>query len=287
MKPVHILYHADCPDGFGAAFVCWTVFGETAVYQPVKYGQPLPQIPDYAIVFIVDFSYPRPVLEELAARTVLTVIDHHKTAQSELAGLPFAHFDMDHSGAVLTWLHFNRDKKEAPALLRYVEDRDLWRFHLPESRAVNLSLWRGQSRDWPTWQAMAALSQSELIDTLAAQGRAIETADQHWITSLCARPVWKHIGSWTVPSVNSPVLQSEIGQHLLDLHPSAPFAAIWSQGADHTRVYSLRARHNDFDVSVVAKAFGGGGHRSAAGFTLHIGTAPLTFPQKKEAPAAP
>jgi nanoRNase/pAp phosphatase (c-di-AMP/oligoRNAs hydrolase) len=31
---------------------------------------------------------------------------------------------------------------------------------------------------------------------------------------------------------------------------------------------SLRAHHDDADVSEVAKKFGGGGHRKAAGFAL-------------------
>ena len=35
---------------------------------------------------------------------------------------------------------------------------------------------------------------------------------------------------------------------------------------DGTFAYSLRSRADDFDVSVVAKEFGGGGHKAAAGF---------------------
>lgn len=35
---------------------------------------------------------------------------------------------------------------------------------------------------------------------------------------------------------------------------------------DGLLAYSLRARADDFDVSVVAKEFGGGGHKAAAGF---------------------
>lgn len=109
MKPTFVLYHANCPDGFAAARAAWMSLGDAATYLPVSYGDPLPAIPDGSEVYIVDFSYPRPILEELEARCGLTVIDHHATAQEALSGLAFAHFDMSKSGAVLTWEHFHKE----------------------------------------------------------------------------------------------------------------------------------------------------------------------------------
>ena len=75
------------------------------------------------------------------------------------------------------------------------------------------------------------------------------------------------LGGHDVPGVNSAVLQSEIGERLLEIHPEAPFAVIYCRDKGQRR-WSLRARRGGFDVSVIAKAFGGGGHASAAGFTL-------------------
>ena len=55
-------------------------------------------------VFIVDFSYPRTILEEMEeSAESLVVIDHHKTAEEDLRGLDYCHFDMTHSGAYLAW----------------------------------------------------------------------------------------------------------------------------------------------------------------------------------------
>jgi uncharacterized protein len=51
-----VLYHANCPDGFGAAFAAWLKFGETAEYIPVKYGDISPQHVS-GTVHIVDFSF--------------------------------------------------------------------------------------------------------------------------------------------------------------------------------------------------------------------------------------
>jgi len=54
---------------------------------------------------------------------------------------------------------------------------------------------------------------------------------------------------------------------LPEAYPDAPFSVSYCDRADGKRSYSLRSR-NGFDVSVVAKAFGGGGHPGAGGFTL-------------------
>ena len=101
--PTLVLYHAECADGFGAAWAIWKRFPEVR-FLPVKHGEPHPKDLRGERVVIVDFSYARPVLEEIAKEaTSLLVLDHHITAEQALAGLPFAYFDQNRSGAVLAW----------------------------------------------------------------------------------------------------------------------------------------------------------------------------------------
>ena len=127
-----VLYHADA-DGFGAAYACWKMFYEKAIYIPVQYGQPVPELPESVEdLFIVDFSYDRATCESLADKYRLIVLDHHKSAEKELAGLDYAKFDMNKSGAVLAW-EFMYAFQPVPEILLYVLDRDLWRFELPFS----------------------------------------------------------------------------------------------------------------------------------------------------------
>jgi oligoribonuclease NrnB/cAMP/cGMP phosphodiesterase (DHH superfamily) len=71
-----------------------------------------------------------------------------------------------------------------------------------------------------------------------------------------------------VMCVNSPVLQSEIGNYL---SKNKPFAAVWFENEFGEKVYSLRSSENGIDVSKIAAAYGGGGHAKAAGFRLKIG----------------
>ena len=69
-----------------------------------------------------------------------------------------------------------------------------------------------------------------------------------------------------VPMVNATTLISEIGHALLIAYPKAPFVVMY-QDIPGKRVFSLRSEDSRMDVSEVAKARGGGGHRNAAGYS--------------------
>jgi nanoRNase/pAp phosphatase (c-di-AMP/oligoRNAs hydrolase) len=69
----------------------------------------MPTISDVenAAVYMLDISWDRKTILDLRERAKdLLIIDHHATAEKELGGLDFAIFDMNKSGAVLTWEYF-------------------------------------------------------------------------------------------------------------------------------------------------------------------------------------
>ena len=79
MKPL-VIYHADCTDGFGAAFAAWLKFGDEAEYLPMNYNQPFPYTPDLRQrdLYILDFSFPRDVMDSLFTNSKRVVwLDHH------------------------------------------------------------------------------------------------------------------------------------------------------------------------------------------------------------------
>ena len=53
--PTVVLYHAECADGFGAAWAIWNRF-PTARFIPVKHGNPPPPGLQGQRIVIVDFS---------------------------------------------------------------------------------------------------------------------------------------------------------------------------------------------------------------------------------------
>jgi oligoribonuclease NrnB/cAMP/cGMP phosphodiesterase (DHH superfamily) len=163
MPKTYVLYHGGCSDGFCAAWVAHGVLGDSAEYIPVNYGQAPPEMEAGATVYILDLSYKRAVMLGICRRNTVIVLDHHRTAEAELAGLaeelmgagypaPRVTFDMAKSGGRLAWERFHGDKP-APWLVDYTEARDLWTWHLPYSREVNAAL-RSYPMDFATWDKL-------------------------------------------------------------------------------------------------------------------------------------
>ncbi len=255
--PSVVLYHAECADGFGAAWAIWKQFPSTR-FIAVKHGNPPPdELRDQRVV-IVDFSYSRDTLELLAEQSkALLVLDHHITAEKALAGLPYAYFDMKKSGAVLAW-EWAHDKP-VPWLLEYIQDKDLWNWALPASREINAAV-ASHPFDFRIWDRF---SQKELEH----EGRAILRYEHEIVGKLAAQAVFVDFQGMTVPSVQSAVLTSQIGERLSAAHP---FCIIWHD-RDGRRYYSMRSREDGTDVGAIAVSFGGGGHTHAAGFSIPLG----------------
>ena len=147
-----VLYHAECWDGFCAAWIADRAFGGVEAIA-VQYSTPIPQVSGRD-VYIVDFSYPRDVLLQANGEAKsLLVFDHHKTSEEDLRGLNFCVFASDKSGGRLVWEHFY-DKQKAPWLVDYTEDRDLWRHQLEDSLAINAAL-RSYPLDFDRWDGFA------------------------------------------------------------------------------------------------------------------------------------
>ena len=253
----HVLYHALCDDGFGAAYAAWLVLGENGTYIPVNHGDAPPELPQDAVVAMVDFSYNRPEILRLREQVKdLIVLDHHLTAQHELEGLDFAHFDMTKSGAHLTWNYFHPGKP-LPELLAYIEDKDLWRFRLEKSREVTAAL-----RSYPMH---FALWNSFKVKDLREEGVSLLRFQEQLVAAACLRMRWANILEFEVPVVNATDFRSEIANKLCELFPHASFAAAYFDNENGYRSWSLRSV-GDFDVAAVARRLGGGGHKNASGF---------------------
>lgn len=254
--PSAVLFHAECADGFGAAWAIWKQY-PAARFIPVKHGNPPPADIKGQRVVIVDFSYSRPILETMAAETKdLLILDHHITAEQSLAGLPYAYFDMNKSGAVLGWEWAHGTS--APWLLQYIQDKDLWNWALPGSREINAAI-ASYPFDFQRWNRF---SQPELEQ----EGRAILRYEQELVGKLAAQAVMVEFQGAVIPAVQSAILTSQIGERLSSNHP---FCLIWHD-RDNRRYFSMRSREDGTDVGSIAASFGGGGHTHAAGFSVSL-----------------
>lgn len=292
------IFHGNCADGFTSAWVVYNAiqrYGWQGVdFHPGVYQDPPPAIIDRDVI-MVDFSYKAPIMAKImgAARSVL-VLDHHKSAMEELAGLPrleestgypaflekardgyYAEgncavvFDMERSGARITWDFFNPGHPP-PIMLEHIEDRDLWRFKHPDTRAAMAYMF-SFPYEFETWDHFMSLTvEADGYRDALLEGEAIERKHFKDIDELIG--VTRRlmvIGGRMVPVANLPyTLSSDAGHRLAK---GFPFAACYWDTPDG-RVFSLRSEEGKGeDVSKVAAQYGGGGHKHAAGFRTVLG----------------
>jgi oligoribonuclease NrnB/cAMP/cGMP phosphodiesterase (DHH superfamily) len=254
-----VIYHAACRDGFCAAWVAWKALGKDADFHAAYYGKEPPPVAGRD-VYMIDFSYPRDVLDQMAgAASSLVVLDHHKTAEEALRGAPYAQFDMERSGAGMAWDHFF-PREPRPWIVDYVEDRDLWRHRLPNGPAINAYIGT-LLFDFDTWDQTSKMNPIEV----AQYGVPVENKTRQYVTELAKNVRRVTFEGVDVPLVNAP--QVDISELLSFVAHGEAFAVGWWQRGDGLFQYSLRSREpSDVDVSQIAKRYGGGGHQRAAGF---------------------
>lgn len=296
MKPL-VIYHANCADGFTAAWAVRQAID--ADFHPGVYGEPPPELSGRDLV-LVDFCYPPAVMQALQwkARSIL-VLDHHQSAEKDMPAndrtgqdqltvcridtasftwakfqgwvgqdqnegihkaIIYALFDMNRSGAGIAWDFFHPGIAR-PALIDHVEDRDLWRFKLHGTREIQAALF-SHPYSFEVWDQLMQAPVFELYQ----QGLSIERKHHKDVAELVAVAKRRMvIGHYSVPVASLPyTLASDAGALMAQ---GESFAACYYDTAD-TRVFSLRSTEEGIDVSEVAKLYGGGGHVRAAGFRV-------------------
>ncbi len=256
-----VIYHKNCTDGFGAAYSAWKLLGNKAEYHAAAHGEPPPDVTGRTVA-ILDFSYKNNVTKEMIKKAKdLIVIDHHKSAMVELHDISNTHFDMTKSGAMLAWEFFHPGK-DHPKFIGYIEDRDLWKWELPYSKefAAAFDMVPFEFEEFEKFE------DDSVFDDAVKRGSYILAYSKTVIKKVCDKASARSYKGKDVLVVNSSHWMSEIGSRL---SPDCDFAMIWY--FDHEKKdikVSLRSFHENTDVSEIAKDFGGGGHKKAAGFSL-------------------
>ena len=270
------VYHAACPDGFGAAWATWTAWeggGEFVArghYDRMRGAS----VADARVLF-VDIAPGTNELRELAEHAAqIVILDHHVTNQKNFEGEgEFVealradgheiHFDLSRSGAILAWNHLFPDEP-APDLLRYVEDQDIWAWKLPQSAEVNAAI-SSYPQEFEAWTALAARSVSEL----AREGEPIVRTDAVEVERATRNPSVITVAGRRVEAINARTRRSAIGHAIAERRTlGEAWGCVYRlEGSKvHATLYSI----GDFDVSEIAGEYGGGGHKNAAGFSVSL-----------------
>ena len=316
MKPL-VIYHANCADGFGAAFAAWLKFGDEAEYLPMKYGEvETPEDFDWKVccfgrgkeIYILDFSFPKPVMDAIFATAKRVVwLDHHKTAfemwcRRYERGMRFQNsgpyritidLNDNKSGAMIAWEYFHPGT-EIPMLIKHIDDYDRWQFKLEGTKEFNKALWSYAPWTFEQWEDNFLpcqkgnkydFGEAKYMHLLREGGAILRAHNQNVqaVVKGAAREcsltfkVKDMSGSWYdmeytrkgLAANCPPHLASDVGHQLAN--QSGTYGLLWYINKDGKCVCSLRS-NGYYDVSAIAKAFGGGGHKNAAGFEVAIET---------------
>lgn len=246
------IYHKNCMDGFAGAWVVRKAFGEAVEFYPGVYQVEPPDVTGKDVIF-VDFTYKRPIMEKIVSEAdSVVVLDHHRSAVLDLDGMPFtdALFDMDRSGAMLAW-NFFFPGQEPPEFIKYVQDRDLWQWKLPNSKDVSAGMFT-----YPyTFDSIDWFNDPDAIATLAKEGNAVYRKQMKDIEELIeSNKRTMVIGGVKVPVANIPYLMASEACNIMAV--GVEFAACYSDTAKG-RTFSLRSAEGGMDVSEIAKKYGG------------------------------
>jgi hypothetical protein len=230
-KPDIMIYHANCADGFGAAWAAWMRWGDAVQFIPASYGDAPPEVLGKHVL-IGDFSYKSEGLQSLKGAASVVILDHHKTAEAELrqyrrfADKPWrftadvaasmaadlrrngyapinALFDMDRSGARMVW-DFCHPKDPIPELIRLIEDRDLWRFSIPTSKAFNAWL-RCEPFNFERWQVIAGdLEDPDSHHQIMSEADAMQRFMEQKVREIAALACPGRVSGFNVPVCNCP-----------------------------------------------------------------------------------
>ena len=307
MKPL-VIYHANCTDGFGAAFAAWLKLGDEAEYLSMEHGKiKTPTDFDMKVslaakdndVYILDFSFPREVMDALFKHAKRVVwLDHHKTAfEMWCKGVPEkgwicqrlnctednpsgnVHIELNNnkSGALIAWEYFHPITK-VPKLVQHIDDRDRWQFKLEGSKELHAALASYKPWTFEMWEAHFLVGDIR-FGALKDEGAALLRAHNQNVQAALKQTVGCKITIYTEQygctreiglAANAPAfLASDLGHELAN--HSGTFGLVWSMAGDGQIHCSLRS-NGEYDVSAIAKVFGGGGHRNAAGFSTDIDT---------------
>ncbi|XP_009621556.2 uncharacterized protein [Nicotiana tomentosiformis] len=316
MKRPAVLYHYPCPDGAFAALAAHLYFSSihitplyfpNTVYSPLR-AEDLP-LNEIDHVYLLDFVGPSGFVPQLHSKVdCVVVLDHHKTARELLGGGTYVSenlikvIDMGRSGATIAYDYFKEklinggDNNRAAdgnalkigefdrvrRLFEYIEDRDLWRWKLPDSKAFSSGL-DDRNIEYDVnfnpslFQQLLALDLKSVIE----QGKISLSHKQKRIDEVFEKSFEIALGAGTfgcclaVNADSLSELRSELGNQLAVRSRNMKLRGI---GAvvykvpelenDQMLKVSLRSI-GDEDTTSISQAFGGGGHRNASSFMLN------------------
>ncbi|KAL0853389.1 hypothetical protein Bca101_058541 [Brassica carinata] len=309
-KKVAVLYHYPCHDGVFAALAAHLYFSANSipslffpntVYSPLTTSQ-LP-LQDISHLYLLDFTGPPGFVQQVSPKVdSVVILDHHKTAIESLGDVASTCknvtkvLDITRSGATIAFDYFTQKLKEETRgncremddfkrmrrIFEYIEDADIWKWKLPESKAFNsgiidLGIEYNFNENSSLFQQLLSLDHESVInrgkESLSRKHKRIhEALEQSYEIVLGGDEEFGRC--LAVNGDEFAELRSELGNQLAEKSKNLKLRGVGAvvyrvpELEDETKLkISLRSVEEE-DTTVVSQRFGGGGHKNASSFLL-------------------
>ena len=286
----YIIYHSGCFDGF-TGFYLFTKSGKMekkpVVYPDYPSTDKVPPGIEGKNVISIDVAYKPWIVEKIAKKAnKFLFIDHHITHQRAIQSLqlPVPHevvYQIDRCGATLVWEYFFPNKPK-PEFVKMIEDNDLGRWQLPDTLnfIAGLEVKHRLKPNFDILRSWDNLLAPSYLKKLIIRGRHYNEYKTKMINLQSRRAEFLKFPSkklikklkLDIPSRRVGVLNgggvsvSLVGKKIAE-DSNCEYALIWRYSLSEKKfIFSFRSISTD--VEVVARAFGGGGHKLAAGAAI-------------------
>lgn len=267
LKDVVVLYHKNCVDGFTGAWVAHKKFGEGASYVAVSRGEGLPLGLEGKEVYVVDFSFSKEDIvraEEIMKRFV--ILDHHISSKEDVESAKEHVFTTEYSGAYLAYQYFFPEK-EVPLFIRYVSEGDTFLRRLPNDELYTPYVY-AVPYEFTEYDKLENLfSTEEGLKKLEDLSHAVHLCEDKVFEPLLNSIHFVELEGVVMPAINAtlPIHLRSIALH--KIYTQFPPVALSYRFDEGDWKCSLRS-NGDFDCTIIAGKFGGGGHKGSAGFAI-------------------
>ena len=271
---VRIYYHNDA-DGRCSGAIAYRYFNGNCELYEMDYTKEF----DFSvlskddIVYVLDYCLqPFELMLKLNNSCDLIWIDHHISAVKDYeASASSIHGirDISKAACMLTWNYFYPNKEPNWAV-KYIEDVDIWKWEFEDDSKLffaGLELWDFTPKSF-IWDYLFGEDADAMVDKLKREG---EFVDRFKVS------FWKEI----VSSFGFPLTfegytncyacnQGKSGSNLFKSLESQFDIVIPFVYDGKSKQWRVSLFSKTVDVSEIAKKFGGGGHKRAAGFETKV-----------------
>lgn len=286
MNKPYVIYHRADFDGIFSREIARLFLGEKAEYIGWDYGDALPVVPEDCELYMIDIS-----VEGLMEHPNLVWIDHHASAiakfSTKIKGYridgvaacrlawqwfftynkhrnPFAD---DHCGLPEKQDYIDRKVSE-PLAVRLAGEYDVW-----DKRDPNAELFQhGLKSEEIDYRLLLSAGEEKYIDSLLRNGRVLAYAKQEENASISTQQSFTlQWAGLTFIACNAARYNSLLFSAALKPEHDACLGFCWDGGKGKWKVGLYgRPGRPEVDLSKIAVANGGGGHKQACGFVCDI-----------------